>query len=139
MQSSPPSVASSLAETRALPCAGICLPAMHLPSRMGVRAPQDAPPTNKYLLEGALSGGPNNGAAVLGPATWDQSSCECAPPPAHACPAAALYDFECERAAGWRVSRTGGQPASVLLACCSQCGWVHVPPAGPWRPLGRRL
>ena len=43
---------------------------------------QDTPATNKYLLEGALAGGPNNGAASFGPASWNQASCECvaAPP-----------------------------------------------------------
>lgn len=43
---------------------------------------QDTPATNKYLLEGALAGGPNNGAASFGPASWNQASCEyvAAPP-----------------------------------------------------------
>jgi len=66
-------------------CAPPCeqVPALHMRrhlqrARVG---PQDAPTTNKYLLEGALSGGPNNGAVETGPATFDQGSCECAPQP----------------------------------------------------------
>ncbi|KAK9841861.1 hypothetical protein WJX81_007858 [Elliptochloris bilobata] len=37
---------------------------------------QDTPATNMYLLEGALAGGPNNGAIIQGPQTWNQGSCE---------------------------------------------------------------
>lgn len=42
---------------------------------------QNAPAANAHLLEGALAGGPNNGAVQQGPSTFDQSSCECAPHP----------------------------------------------------------